>query len=352
MSAWLDRKLAYSIGGELVPETNIMKITFQSTAPDLARLTVDNVRTAFIEASVAMTRASARAAATTLSAQAERERERLLQLQAFKADLERQTGIMVGEGGVTDADVSALRAAQQNAQPPVALRRDPVQNRSQLLKAQLADMDSAIAESGRMLGPNNPLMIEMRRRREFVAAQLSGAPVNDNVAEQTMRRLAAITALAHQSAERLTTVSDKQLALRLVQDEIKRRRSLFDKVTARAGKEFEISNVSDASLTPIGVTTVEPDPVFPNLALILGGCAVLGLVCGALLAFMIEAIGRRVRAAQDLAGAIDIPLLGEMPSIVWARAKIERVRKARPARPAKAARELKALGKMRKLDPA
>jgi hypothetical protein len=198
-------------------------------------------------------------------------------------------------------------------------------------------------------------MMEMHRRRDYVAGQLAGAPAADPVADQTMRRLAAITALAHRSADRLTTVSDKLLALRLVQDEIKRRRGLFEKVSTRAGKQMEISNVSDANLTPLGITTVEPSPVFPNLALILGGCAVLGLACGSLLAFMIEAMGRRVRTAADLGAAIQTPLLGVMPPIVWAlppRSKVERARRGARARGPKPAREPKTVRNKPKLGQA
>jgi hypothetical protein len=354
---WVGRQLAFAIGGDLVPDTNIMKIKFQSTSPDLARLVADNIRTSYIEASIARTRDSARAAATNLSAQAERERDRLLQLQTVKADLERQTGIMMNDRGVTDVDTLAMQVAQ--ASPQVPYKKDRVglgyvrRSRGQLLQAQLDNIDSSIAAAGRTLGPNNPQMVEMHRRRDFVASMLAGGSPADPVADQTMRRMAAITAMARQSSDRLTSISDKQLALRLVQDEIRRRQLLFEKVSTRAGNQLEISNVSDANLTPIGVTTVERDPVFPNLALILGGCGVLGLACGSLIAFMIEAMGRRVRSAGDMAGAIQAPLLGVMPPIVWAKSKkpkverapkVVRVRAPKPAREPKAARSKRKLG--------
>jgi uncharacterized protein involved in exopolysaccharide biosynthesis len=356
IKAWAGHQLAYAIGGDLVPDTNIMKIKFQSTTPDMARLVADNIRTAYIEAAIAQTRDSARASATNLTAQAARERERLVQLQTAKADLERQTGIMINDLGMTDADVTAVRVAQENAQLPLQPRerRGPQRRtKPEILQEQLNNIDSSIVAAGRTLGPNNPQMIEMHRRRDYVAAELAGAQPPDPVADQTARRLAAITALAHHSADRMTEVSDKQLALRLMQDEIKRRQKLFEKVSERAGKQLEISAVSDANLTPIGITTVEPAPVFPNLALILGGCGVLGLACGALLAFMVEAVGRRVRTATDLGGAITTPLLGVMPPIVWARApkpKIERarrpgrVRAPKPPREPKAARSKPKLG--------
>jgi uncharacterized protein involved in exopolysaccharide biosynthesis len=347
IKAWAGRQLSFAIGGDLVPETNIMEIKFQSTTPDMARLVADNIRTSYIEAAIAKTRDSARASATNLTAQAERERERLVQLQAAKADLERETGVMINDRGITDADIASLRLAGERALPPLKQDyRAPVRRtRPELLQDQLNNIDSSIAAASRTLGPNNPQMIEMHRRRDYVAAEIAGVQPADDVADQTARRLAAITALAHHSADRLTEVSDKQLALRLVQDEISRRQKLFEKVSSRAGKQLEISAVSDANLTPVGITTVKPDPVFPNLALILGGCAVLGLTCGALLAFMIEAIGRRVRTATDLSAAIPTPLLGVMPPILWARAprpKVERARGMQRVRPPKPPREPKA----------
>jgi uncharacterized protein involved in exopolysaccharide biosynthesis len=354
---WAGRQLAFAIGGDLVPDTNIMQIKYQATSPDFARLVADNIRTAYIEAAIAQTRDSARASATNLSAQAERERERLVQLQAAKSELERQTGLMMNDRGITDADIAALQVAQEHAVPTIQQdqRRGPVRRtKPELLQQQLNNIDSSIVAAGRSLGPNNPQMLEMHRRRDFVASELAGVNPPDQVADMTTRRLAAITALAHHSADRLTEVSDKQLALRLMQDEITRRQKLFQKVSERAGKQLEISAVSDANLTPVGVTTVEPDPVFPNLPLILGGCAVLGLACGAPLAFMVEAVGRRVRTAADLSGAIPPPLLGVMPPIVWARpprAKVERARRVRTRAP-KVPRETRAARSKPKLGQA
>jgi capsular polysaccharide biosynthesis protein len=114
----------------------------------------------------------------------------------------------------------------------------------------------------------------------------------------------------------------------LVQDEIKRRRQLFDKVSARSAQLVEISNVSDANLTPIGNTTVKRTPVFPNLGLVLGGCGVLGLAIGALLAFIIEAMGRRVRCPEDLRNAIETPTIGVLLAISWIEAPRPKVEKA------------------------
>jgi uncharacterized protein involved in exopolysaccharide biosynthesis len=332
LKRWAGRRLSYGIGGNLVEDTNILKISFVSTSPDLAKLVADNLRTAFIEASVAETRDSARGSATNLSAQAERERERLVQLQALKADLERKTGfIMVGESGMTDADVHALQAARMHS--PMAtggsgVRRDD----AAALEAQLQNIDSSIVAAGHTLGPNNPIMVEMHRRRDFVAAQLAGAKPADPVADMTMRRLEAVTALARQSSDRLTTTSDKRLALGLVQDEITRRTALFNKVAKRAGVELEVSNVSDANLTPIGGTIIEGQ-VFPNLPLIVGGCGALGLAIGILLSLILEAMGRRVRGPAEMRTAIEAPMIGVMPAISWAREPRPKIEKARPPKP-------------------
>jgi len=343
---WAGRRLSFGIGADMVTDTNVMEIKFQSTAPELAKLVADNIRTSFIEASIAQTRDSARASATNLSAQAEQERERLVELQQIKANLERETGLMVGEGGVTDADKDLLEVAR--SAPIHAKQRYVTQDDSQALRNQLQNIDSSIVAAGRTLGPNNPMMVEMQRRRDYIAAQLAGVHPADPVETLTQKRLAAVETLARSSANRLTSVSDKTLALRLVQDEINRRRTLFNKVAARAGQQLEISNVSDANLTPIGQTVVKPAPVFPNFALILGGCGVLGLMVGSLLALIIESLARRVRIADDLRTALEAPLLGVLPAIASpraARVKIRKVRTPKPAREPKPARGKKNLAR-------
>jgi uncharacterized protein involved in exopolysaccharide biosynthesis len=339
LKRWVSHRIAPAIGGDMVPETNVMVITYDATSPDLAKLVADNVRTAFIEASIAQTRDSARASATNLSAQAERERERLIELQDIKANLERTSGLMLAENGATDADRQAMQVA--NSVPKAHKGAGVTFDDSAILKAQLQNIDSSIVAASHTLGPNNPIMMEMHRRRDFVAAQLEGSHPADPVASMTERRLAAIQALARSSAERVSSLSDKALALRLVQDEIQRRRMLFSKVSERAGQQLELSNVSDANLTPIGRTIVNPTPVFPNYALILGGCGVLGLMIGGLLAFIIEAMGRRTRGSEDLRGALDAPLLGVLPSMgspQTPRTKVRNLRQPKSKRAPAAAR--------------
>jgi hypothetical protein len=70
---------------------------------------------------------------------------------------------------------------------------------------------------------------------------------------------------------------------------------------------------------------------------------------------MVEAMGRRVRTAADLRTAIEAPLLGEMPPIVWKRPprpKVERARKVARTRALKPPREPKVVGSKPKLGQA
>jgi hypothetical protein len=274
-----------------------------------------------------------------LSAQAERERERLVELQTLKANLERQTGTMLGDNGSTMEARQALQAIRVG---PAVTTPSKVRDESQILRAQLENMDSSIVVAGRTLGPNNPAMMEMQRRRQLMAARLAGAKPADPVSDMTMKRLEMATALIRQSADRIHSVSDKTLALRLVQDEIKRRHDLFNKASEKASQQLMISNVSDADLTPLGATTVNPTPVFPNYALILGGVGALGLMVGALLAFIAEALGRRTRGVEDVRSAIEAPVLGVLPA--WPKAlrpAVEKAPRARRVREPKAARRKK-----------
>ncbi len=334
---WAAKRLVYGVGTAMVPETNIMEIKYQSTSPELARVIADDLRTAYIDATVGQQRDSARGSAANYAKQADRERERLIQLQIIKGNLERTTGIVVSDLQ-RDQDSRQLqglvRSPQVGGLPRSRRGRivgPNVAERGKVEKAQLSQLDLAITAAAQTMGPNNPTLLAMRQRRAVLADHVAAINGSTTVSDLATRNAQMTAGLINQQVEKILSQGDKALALRLVTDEIQRRRNLYDKVSKRAGEQRELANLSDAGLTPIGVTSVNPTPVFPNNALILGGSGGLGLGCGLLLAFLLESFDRRVRAETDLRSAAPAPSLGAIPR--FSLPKAPRVRAKREPRP-------------------
>ena len=92
--------------------------------------------------------------------------------------------------------------------------------------------------------------------------------------------------------------------------------------------------MADTGLTPLDAAVTPKSPIFPNKLLILGGAIALGLGVGVLVALLAELFGRRVRGYEDLASAIDAPLLAiiagpakrrrrRLPRLAWPRPRLQ-----------------------------
>ena len=79
------------------------------------------------------------------------------------------------------------------------------------------------------------------------------------------------------------------------------------------------------------------DPLFPNMLLIIPGSIFLGMAIGVLVALLTELFGRRVRSAEDLQSAFDVPVLAVIGSPVRRRgnARRDNRRERRERTPAK-----------------
>lgn len=325
---WAARRIIFGIGADLVPDTNIMEISYQSTAPDLARVVADNIRTAYLEESVGQQRDSARATSTTMEAQAARDRERLVELQALKANLERNAGMLLTSRG-GNIESRRLTGLIRLVRPSRKVIKEDKTGR-----AQLAQMDLALGSASQTLGPNNPQLVALRQRRDNLAKQVATVEAQHGpTSGPLVAPPADLSNLIGAQVAKLFQQGDQALSIKLVQDEIDRRTNLYNDASEKSGQMRQLAEISDANLTPIGQTTVSPRPKFPNIPLILGGAGGLGLVTGLVLAFLVEALGRRVRTVADLRAAIPAQPLGVLPKIPVEKEKAQpRVKRVRPVK--------------------
>jgi uncharacterized protein involved in exopolysaccharide biosynthesis len=307
---WAANRLAFGVGTELVQGTNILKIKFQAVTPEFARVVADNLRTAYIDNSVTQQRDSARAASASYAIQADKMVAHLVELEIRKGQLERELGVILPDEG-PDLDTQKLErmaGTVRTAQPPQMVR-----DNTQGMRLQMAQLDQVIASATDTLGPNNPNLIRMKHQRDMLAAQIEALTPRTPAGDFVMRQAEVSAGIMRDQASKVLQQSSKALTLHLVNDEIKRTRELYQKAAEKGGKQHQLANLSDASLTPVGQTESNPVAVFPNAPLIIGGSSGLGLLFGALLALFLEALERRVRSEQALRAAAQTALVKSIP---------------------------------------
>jgi uncharacterized protein involved in exopolysaccharide biosynthesis len=163
---------------------------------------------------------------------------------------------------------------------------------------QLAQIDAEIAQNSAKLGPNHPVMQQMRARRALVAsvvAQEQGA-----AGRNTGTNLAAVSRALDAQKVRVLSQRDKVERLRQLQSEVDLRREQYKKTAARAAELNLEAGIADNGMSSIGVVVTPDKPAFPNKRLIILGAIGLGAGLGLALALLVELLNRRVRGIEDL----------------------------------------------------
>lgn len=304
---WAAQRIIDGTSADLLEGSNILEITFTSNSPESARSIADAIRQAYIDSSLATRRESARRTADWFSEQARKAQAELIQAEAKKTAYERESGIILSDGktDLESARLASLAGAGANA-PMVA----PSMSGPSAASLQLAQLDSALVQASRSLGPNHPDLIAMKQQRTLLASQVA----QEQNASGSMS--AAAASAARVGAGMLEAQKAKVMAqrgaierARQLQSEVDLRRDQFLKTANRAAELMLESQVGETGLTPLGAAVTPQKAIFPNVPLIMFGALAFGTGFGLFIALLSELFGRRIRGVEDIRAAADVPLL-------------------------------------------
>lgn len=307
---WAAQPIMGATFATMLPDSNVLQISFRSTSPQNARVVADSLRRAYIAASAARRQAGNRATSEWYAQQAAKTKAALTELEATKTELQRRTGVVLQARG-KDMESEILRSVASVTGRPVAAAA-PVSMRA---LEQLSELDAQIAQMGRTLGPNHPSLQEAQRRRASLAtvAASESQQARESAGRVQIQARAYIDQLGAQTAK-VVSQRDALAAAQRLQDEIDLMRAQFESETARSAKLLGDAEIAATGLTPIGETDLPMTPEFPNPPLIMGGSVVLGGGVGVLLALLTELLGRKIRSTDDLEAATRAPVLGHLPA--------------------------------------
>lgn len=307
---WAAQRVIDGTNAKVIEGSNILEISYNSSNPDMAKQVADALRGAYIATTLQSRQEAARRNAEWYDAQAVKAKASLFDAEQSKSNFERENGILLQDDrsglDLDSARLSAL-AAQANA-PQMAAPQLPPVGMSQP-ELQLQQMDAELAQASKVLGPNHPQLLEMRRKREMLAKLAAD------------ERAAAVNAISGASAARVTAnllneqkskvlaQRDKVERLRLLQDDVNLRREEYNKAAARAAELRQEAEVADAGVTPLGAAVTPQDPIFPQKLLLSGVGLGAGIALGIVIVLIRELFGRRIRSSEDLHMAIEVPVL-------------------------------------------
>lgn len=305
-TAWAAQRVQDGAGATIIPSSNILEISYSSESPEEAKRVADALLKAYIDMTLDSRRSTARRNAEWYEAQAEKAKTILFAAENAKAAFERESGIVL-QADRSDLEGARLAAlAGMGAAPVIA----PSATAVSASATQLALLDAEIAEQTKSLGPNHPLIRQLKTRRGLLATQVeqernaaagaSSAAVNAARANAGM--IEAQKAKVMQQREKVERV-------RLMQDDIDLRREQYKQSVARAAQLRQEAEVAEAGVTPLAQAITPQSPEFPKKGLTIGASIPAGVVVGVLIALLLELVGRRIRSPEDLGAAVAAPVL-------------------------------------------
>lgn len=308
---WAAQQVMGGADAKLIEGSNILEISFASGSPDRAKTVADALRKAYLDLTLDSRRDTARRNAEWYEAQAAKAREQLMQAESVKSAYERESGIVL-QDNQTDIDTARLAALAQQGPTPIF---NAAQSAISPTMTQMAAIDSQISVAEKTLGPNHPQLLDLRRQRRFLETQLA-MEQRANSAQSGAAAAAAAAASSMLETQKAKVMSqrDKVEKLRLMQGEIDLRRQQHNNAVTRAAQLRQEAEVAVTGVTPLGAAITPRTPIFPNKGLILGSSIAAGLGIGLAAALLLEFMGRRVRSADDVVGALGTQVLAVVRS--------------------------------------
>ncbi len=307
---WLAQLVIDNTDVKLIEGSNILEISYTGSSPESARKVADTIRKAYVDQAVSLRREDAQNNADWFRTQASRIRELLTAAEKRKADFERANNIILGEDGQSDTDSTRLSALAASAPaqgtsvvtPPSAVVQ-PTES------PQLAQANAAVAAAERVLGPNNPDLINLKRQRDAIAASLPvSAPVS---APRVVTTGPSIGALYSAQQAKVLAQRGKVTEARQLAADVAVLRGQYLKTASRSADLAQQGEATESGMTLLGNAVAPASPSFPRWPLIIIGSLGLGFALGIIMALLIELFSRKVRGIDDLRME-GVPVIGVM----------------------------------------
>lgn len=312
-------------------ESNIIHVGWTAPTPAEAAQGANALARAFIEVALEIQTAPAKQGSGWYDTQVEASRRQLEAAQTRLSEFQQRAGIVGTEQ--VDHEIARLRelslqlaqvqAQTTDSQSRRAAASDTVAEVMQsplvnALRTDLARAEARLQESAATLGPRHPQLLRLQAERDALQGRLasetrriaSGIDASYRASRSREQELNA--ALQAQRAQVLA-LNRQRGQLALLQQDVDAARRAFETVSTNASKTRLESLATQTYLTQIAPATEPARPAGPGLAQVLTVAVVAGLLLAVAGALMLELVQRRVRSADDILQAADLPVLASLP---------------------------------------
>lgn len=328
---WLAGQLHSSLEVKPARESNIINITWSGQTPAEAARVANAFAQAYLDTSLELKTEPARRYAAWFEEQLAASRQNLEKAQGRLTAYQQRSGMVASAGldyetarlNEISSQLTAIQGQTTDSRTKRGVSADSVAEvmQSQLingLKVDISKLEAKIQESAANLGSSHPQMIrwegELNSLRGKLTAETSRVTASINTAYQVGKgRERELQDALNVQKGRVMTINRQRDEYGLLFRDVESAQRAFETVSASAAQSRLQSLTTQTNLTRLTPAAEPLKPSGPSarqaliIATIGGG---LLAVAGAL---MLELLRRRIRSAEDLSMATQLPVLASVP---------------------------------------
>ena len=336
---WLANLLQRNLDVKPSRESNVININYTGSDPDFSAAVANAFAQAYMDVNLELRLGPARQYAAFFDAQTRAARDKLEVAQKALSAYQQKNGITsiderldfetakLNETSTQLTSIEGLttdsQSKRQNAKADTVaeVMQSPLING---LKVDIARLEAKLTESNVNLGKNHPQTQRTESELATLKTQLeletrkitSSIETTYQVGKQREKQLKS--ALASQKS-RVLKINKQRDELNVLRRDIESAQRAFEMVSQRASQTNIESQTNQTNILVLNPATVPAEPSKPRVILNVLVSIFLGSLLGIGLALMRELTQRYVRSAQDLADALQLPVLGSIGSAVAKR---------------------------------
>ena len=328
--AWLADLLKQKLDVKPSRESNVIQIEYSGNEPNFAAAIANAFAQAYIDVNLDLKVAPARQYADWFKDQTRAMRDRLEKAKGALSAYQQKAGLVATEerldheiAKLSDlsaqltliqaqtSDSSSKRKALEDPETLAEVMQNPLINS---LKSDIARLDAKLQESSAYLGPNHPqtkrTQSELASLRNKLSAETrkiqSSIGTSYEVGKRKEQEL--LDAMERQKA-RVLDLNRQRDQMSVLKGDVEAAQRDFEGTSQRSALTRLESLSVQTNITPLNPASVPTEPSKPKLLLNMLISIFLGTLLGVSAALVVELMNRRVRSAEDILEAIEIPVL-------------------------------------------
>lgn len=333
---WLAKRLVKGLTVEPSKESTVLELSYESVEPNFAATLANAFAKAYLDALVQMKTEPARQYAGYFEERAALARTKLEEAQKALAAAQKERGIFLtderldaeasrlNELGLQQTSIRAMRVESSSRRQVVDGSPERIADVStnavvMQFKADLSRLQGQLSELQSSLGDNHPSVKQVKANIEQQTRRLNAEIAKAaNVVRSTdtvlREREEAATKAYEAQRQRLLTMKDQRNEVAILEREVDSAAKVYETMVLRQSQSSLESNSNQSSAYILSAAVAPPTHSSPRSFLAIALALTLGTVVTLFLTMAAELLDRRVRTADDLINALDLPVIGALPS--------------------------------------